>query len=65
MLKQVRFGLVLTNSEKAVVEYLAEVDGGLSQAAVIRRLIRAEAKRQGLLLPAQQAQPDAARQALR
>ena len=34
-----RFALVLTEYEKGLVEKLAEIEGGLSQAAVIRRLI--------------------------
>ena len=47
-------GLVLSQGEKQLAKQLAEDDGGLSLAASIRRLIRAEAKRRGLWLPHQQ-----------
>jgi hypothetical protein len=43
-----RFGLVLKPQEKAVIKYLAEREGGLSQAALIRRLIREAAAKCGL-----------------
>lgn len=43
-----QFGLVLLPSEKVALERLAEVEGGLSQAALVRRLIRQAAKDQGL-----------------
>jgi hypothetical protein len=57
MLKQVRLGLVLTDWEKAAVVRLAEKEGGLSQAAMIRRLIHAEAKRHGIPVSSHQEQP--------
>lgn len=43
-----RLSLVLSSREKAAVEHLAEMEGGLSQAALVRRLIRQAAKDQGL-----------------
>lgn len=43
-----RFALVLTPIEKAAVKRLAEIEGGLSQAALVRRLIHREAQRLGL-----------------
>ena len=43
-----RFGLVLSQAEKAAVQRLAEAEGGLSQAALVRRLIRLEAIRRNL-----------------
>jgi len=62
MFKTERFGLILTPAEKEAARRLAEADGGLSQAALVRRLIRAEAQRRGLWPPAQQgAQPQEAR----
>jgi len=48
MQKSKRLGLVLTPAEKTAVVRLAEVEGGLSQAAVVRRLIRQAAKSRGL-----------------
>jgi len=49
--KTERFGLVLTQSEKIVVTQLAEQEGGLSQAALVRRLIRKAAFERGLWPP--------------
>lgn len=46
--KTERFGLVLTPAERAAVVKIADSEGGLSQAAVIRRLIRHEAQRNGV-----------------
>lgn len=43
-----RLSLVLTSGEKSLVEQLAEVEGGLSLAATIRRLIRQAARQHGL-----------------
>lgn len=43
-----RMGLMLSPREKDAVRRLAEVEGGLSQAALVRRLIRREARRLGL-----------------
>ena len=39
MSKKERFGLVLSKSEKDMLKCLAEKEGGLSQAALLRRLI--------------------------
>lgn len=41
------FRLMMTPTEKATLEALAEHDDG-SQAAIIRRLLRSEAERRGL-----------------
>ena len=43
-----RLGVVLSKREKRIVLRLAEAEGGLSQAALIRRLIRQEARAKGL-----------------
>lgn len=48
MFKHVRFGFVLTEGEKRSLERLAEIEGGLSEAAMLRRLIRRAAKEQGI-----------------
>jgi hypothetical protein len=56
MHKSKRLGLVLTPAEKNAVVRLAEVEGGLSQAAVVRRLIRQAAKSHGLWPAATSAQ---------
>jgi len=48
MERRKRFGLVLSLREKAVLEQLAELGGGLSEAALVRRLIRNEARKHGL-----------------
>lgn len=48
MPKTERLGVLVTPLEKAAVQKLAEAEGGLSQAALIRRLIRREAQRLGL-----------------
>jgi len=48
MLKTERLGVLVTTLEKAALQRLAEAEGGLSQAALVRRLIRREAQRQGL-----------------
>jgi len=48
MSREVRFGLVLTPLEKRALVQLSEAEGGLSQAATVRQLIRMEAKRCGL-----------------
>ena len=39
-----RFALVLTEKEKSLVELLAQLEGGLSQAAMLRRLIHKAAQ---------------------
>jgi hypothetical protein len=46
-----RLGIVLSEREKAAVVRLAEVEGGLSQAALVRRLIRQAARSRGLWQP--------------
>jgi hypothetical protein len=56
-----RLGLVLTPSEKEAVRCLAEAEGGLSQAATVRRLIRQEAQRRGMWGPANKLQAQTAR----
>lgn len=48
MPRRERLSLVLSSREKAAVEHLAEMEGGLSLAALVRRLIRKEAKDQKL-----------------
>jgi len=48
MRKSERLGFVLSRREKSALRYLAEMEGGLSQSALLRRLIRAEAQRRGL-----------------
>lgn len=47
-MRRERFGLVLLDSEKRALERLAEAEGGLSQAALLRRLVRKAAKERGL-----------------
>lgn len=48
MQRNVRFGLILSSLERQAVERLAEMEGGLSKAAIVRRLIREAAKQRGL-----------------
>ncbi len=48
-----RFGLVLTPAEKNTLVRLAENEGGLSQAAFVRRLIRDAGRAAGLWPPTQ------------
>ena len=48
MEKSERFGLVLEPDEKRVLKELAHSEGGLSSAAMVRRLIREAAKARGL-----------------
>ncbi len=43
-----KLGIVLTPREKAAIVRLAEVEGGLSQAALLRRLVRQAAKARGV-----------------
>jgi hypothetical protein len=43
-----RIGLVVNRREKAALTRLAEAEGGLSYAALIRRLVRDAARRGGL-----------------
>jgi hypothetical protein len=46
--KSERFGLVLTETEKRALDKLAEIEGGLSLAATLRRLISRSAEKRGL-----------------
>ena len=63
-LRTEEFGLVMSSVEKQALKHLAEVEGGLSQAALLRRLIRQEARKRGLWPEAQaQGQPQEARHA--
>lgn len=48
MKKTKRLGLLLTEREKAWVVNLAKIEGGLSQAALIRRLINKAGMEHGL-----------------
>ena len=47
MAKRRRFGLVLSEEEKRIIQRLAGEAGDLSQAAIIRILIRRAARDQG------------------
>ena len=49
MQKTERFGFWLSNNEKIIISQLAEIEGGLSQAALIRRLIHRAAQERGLI----------------
>ena len=49
-----RFGLLLSSVEKRTLKRLAEAEGGLSQAATLRRLIREAAYERGLWPPKQE-----------
>ena len=51
MYRTKRLALVLTPAEKTAVVELAEVEGGLSQAALVRRLIRNAAQERGIWPP--------------
>lgn len=62
MQKTERLGLVLTPTEKATVVQLAEAEGGLSLAALVRRLIREAACERGLWPPSGNGQPSYARE---
>ena len=57
MRRSQRLGFLLSEREKAALRRLAEAEGGLSQAALVRGLIRAEAKRRRLWREAQSARP--------
>jgi hypothetical protein len=52
--KTKRLSLVLTPMEKAVVEQLADSEGGLSQSALVQRLIRNAARDRGIWPPDKQ-----------
>lgn len=49
--RTIRFGLVLSEREYQALLWLAQDEGGLSKAAVLRRLLRREAKERGFLPP--------------
>lgn len=51
MYRTERLALVLTPAEKTVVKEMAEAEGGLSQAALVRRLIRNAAQECGIWPP--------------
>jgi hypothetical protein len=53
MYKTKRLALVLTPAEKTAVVEMAEAEGGLSQAALVRRLIRNAAQERGIWPPDQ------------
>jgi hypothetical protein len=53
MEKTEKFGMVFSPAEKRAGERLAEIEGGLSLAALVRRLIRTEAHQRGLWPPAE------------
>ena len=59
MNNQFRFGFKLSGYERAVLKKLAEIEGGLSCAALIRQLIRRHARTQGIW------KPDRTKQSLR
>lgn len=48
MYRTLRFGFVLSPEEKAALERVADVTGGLSLAALLGRLTRQEARSHGL-----------------
>ncbi|MFC2053498.1 hypothetical protein ACFLV7_04250 [Chloroflexota bacterium] len=48
MYKKERFGFLLTKEEKTALSRLAEIEGGLSLAALLRKLIRTEAQKYGI-----------------
>ena len=48
MKKTKRFGVLLTKEESIALTQLAELEGGLSKAALIRRLIRNAAVHQSI-----------------
>ena len=52
MFKTKRLALVLTPAEKTAVVEMAEAEGGLSQSALVRRLIRNAARERGMWPPA-------------
>jgi hypothetical protein len=54
MHKTKRLALVLTPAEKTAVMEIAEAEGGLSQSALVRRLIRNAARERGIWPPNQQ-----------
>lgn len=53
MRKSERFSLLLNTQEKQTLEKMAEMEGGLSMSALIRRLIRMAAAEQGVWPPSE------------
>ncbi len=51
MKRRVFLTLLVSDEEKAMLERLAEETGGGGMSAYVRRLIRQEAQRFGLLIP--------------
>ena len=51
MHKTKRLSLMLTPMEKTVIEQLADAEGGLSQSALVRRLVRDAARKHGIWPP--------------
>ena len=51
MERSVRFCLLLTCQERRSLKQLAEREGGLSQAAMVRHLVRSKARSLGLWPP--------------
>ena len=58
MKKTHRFSLVLTPIEKSALSRLAEIEGGLSQAALLRKLLRESALRHHIVLETNQQKGD-------
>ena len=50
-MKRQRFSVILSEYERQLVSKLADMEGGLSGAALLRRLIRKEAQLLGLRIP--------------
>ena len=51
MERPIRFGLLLSTSEEQALARLASFEGGMSKAAMVRNLIRREARDRGLWAP--------------
>jgi hypothetical protein len=51
MERPIRFGLLLSTSEERALARLASFEGGMSKAAMVRNLIRREARDRGLWAP--------------
>jgi hypothetical protein len=62
MYRTKRLALVLTPAEKAAVVQMADAEGGLSQSALVRRLIRNAAQERGMWPPDQHQQQRVNRQ---
>lgn len=55
--REIRFGLLLNAQEREALARLAESAGGLSLGAMIRHMVRTEARQQGLWPAAQYQAP--------